>query len=550
MKLNFYKQKNSIFLIFFYFLAFYLASVNISDFGIHIEEKFHRLNGHYWLNYLAKFFGFENLQRITHLKVEGIEDISLSSITRYNKYGIIFDVPAAYLEILLNLDDITEIYYFKHLLSFFIFLISSYFFYKILKKRYSNFFISFIGLLLFVTTPRIFGDSFLYKDVLFLSIFTISFYYFLETIDDFTFKNLFFYSLFCAMAINLRIFAILLPIFFIFILLIKYSNKIKTTDFYGKIFIFFSFLVFFSYIFWPYLWSDPALNFVELFKSLKTDLINVKILYFNDYIYNNLLPDTFILNWLVISNPMPQTVFFFLGYIFYTRRFIFRFINIKENSFHADLWRSKNERQDFTIFFTFSSFFFIFLFLNAPFYNGWRLVYFYNIFIIYFGLYILNYCFLILRNNKIFKSCLILICCLQVIYNLNIIYKSHPYQSIYFNDLLTKKFKEGFEGDYYGLSSKHFFEYLSKLDSRKKISIGVASHTPLQRGLEAISSKSKNKFEIVGQEYHLADYIFKNNISEIDPRLNNKYEIPKNFSMIYSHEVNRTKIYEIYKLNN
>ena len=247
---------------------------------------------------------------------------------------------------------------------------------------------------------------------------------------------------------------------------------------------------------------------------------------------------------------MPQTVFFFLGYIFYTRRFIFRFINIKENSFHADLWRSKNERQDFTIFFTFSSFFFIFLFLNAPFYNGWRLVYFYNIFIIYFGLYILNYCFLILRNNKIFKSCLILICCLQVIYNLNIIYKSHPYQSIYFKDLLTKKFKEGFEGDYYGLSSKHCFEYLSKLDSRKKISIGVASHTPLQRGLEAISSKSKNKFEIVGQEYHLADYIFKNNISEIDPRLNNKYEIPKNFSMIYSHEVNRTKIYEIYKLNN
>ena len=123
MKLNFYKQKNSIFLIFFYFLAFYLASVNISDFGIHIEEKFHRLNGHYWLNYLAKFFGFENLQRITHLKVEGIEDISLSSITRYNKYGIIFDVPAAYLEILLNLDDITEIYYFKHLLSFFIFLL-------------------------------------------------------------------------------------------------------------------------------------------------------------------------------------------------------------------------------------------------------------------------------------------------------------------------------------------------------------------------------------------------------------------------------------------
>ena len=58
MKLDFYKQKYSIFLIFFYILALVAGLMNLQDYGIHIEEKFHRLNGHYWLNYISKVFGF------------------------------------------------------------------------------------------------------------------------------------------------------------------------------------------------------------------------------------------------------------------------------------------------------------------------------------------------------------------------------------------------------------------------------------------------------------------------------------------------------------
>ena len=167
-------------------------SSNIYDFGIHIEEKFHRLNGHYWLNYIGEIFGLSDLQNITKVKLDSIGDYTLSNVSKYNKYGIILDVPAAYLEIFLKFENILEIYYFKHLLSFTIFLLSSYFFYRILNKRYKNFYISFFGLILFVTTPRILGDSFLYKDVLFLSFFTISLYYFLEALDKLSFKNLYF----------------------------------------------------------------------------------------------------------------------------------------------------------------------------------------------------------------------------------------------------------------------------------------------------------------------------------------------------------------------
>ena len=84
--------------------------------------------------------------------------------------GSNFDVPVAFLEILLNLQEINEIYYFKHLLSYTLFLVGSFFFFKILEIRFKNLYVSFLGLILYLTTPRIFGDSFFYKDTLFLSI--------------------------------------------------------------------------------------------------------------------------------------------------------------------------------------------------------------------------------------------------------------------------------------------------------------------------------------------------------------------------------------------
>ena len=135
MKLDFYKQKNSILLSIFYLTALILAFINLQDFGIHIEEKFHRLNGHYWLNYIAEQFGLVNLQRITEIKINSIGDYTLSRASDYNKYGVVLDLPVAFIEILFNLKNVNNIYYLKHFLSFIIFLISSFFFFKNFKQK-------------------------------------------------------------------------------------------------------------------------------------------------------------------------------------------------------------------------------------------------------------------------------------------------------------------------------------------------------------------------------------------------------------------------------
>ena len=138
---------------------------------------------------------------------------------------------------------------------------------------------------------------------------------------------------------------------------------------------------------------------------------------------------------------------------------------------------------------------------------------------------------------------------LSIFYNSYAIFSYHPFQSLYFSSFLSEKLKNAFEGDYYGISAKHFFKKISKIDERDAIKIAVASHTPLHRGLEGISHNQKKRFEIVGQEYHSADYIYKNNISEVNSMLNKKYEVPENFSKIYELKINKVKIYEIYKFN-
>ncbi len=546
---NLNKQKKSIILFFTYLVSILLALVVYKDYGIHIEEKFHRLNGHYWLNYISDQFGFDSIKEITEKKIREISDYTLSPVTVYNKYSIIFDLPTALLEILLNINNVQKIYYLKHILNFFLFLISSFFFFKILEERHKNFYLSYTGLILYIVTPRILGDSFLYKDVLFLSIFMVTFYFFYKSLKNFNYKFLFIFSIMTALSVNLRIFAILIPILFIFLAVIKnfhikdYIKSFKKICFY--LIFFFSFLI----ILWPYLWSDPINNFFELFKSVRGDLVNVKILYDGSYVSNRTLPDYYLLEWIAISSPLLQITLFLFGFFYCFVRFIKRFITIKEKSIYNDLWRGSKEELDFICLLFLISFYFFFIFFNAPLYNGWRLVYFLNIFLLYFSINFLSIIEIILVKKLLNKVFYLIIISL-VSYNFYAIIKTHPFQSIYFNSLISKERKNFYEGDFHGLAVKHFFKEILSISKKNVINIGVASHTPIQRGLESFPEKLEKKLNIVGQEYSKADYIFKNNISEVNSNLIKKYHIPNNFSKVYELEVDKVIIYEIYKRNN
>ena len=303
--------------------------------------------------------------------------------------------------------------------------------------------------------------------------------------------------------------------------------------------------------FFPYLWSDPFVNFIEIFTTLKdTGIITIRVLFNNNYITNQNVPPTYLITWILITTPILIIIFFISGYVLYAKRFINRFFKIKEVSIYNDLWRGNKEQIDFTIFFLITFYYFAFAVLDAPFHNGWRLIYFFNIFIIYFAIYQINNLFIFFRKKNLKKNLLSIIVFLLILYNINFLIKYHPYQSYYFNELLSDERKNEFEIDYHGLTAKEVFLTLYEENKNKLINVGVASNTPLQRGLEGVDVNLRKNINIVGQEYELSDYIFKNNISEVDPRLNKKYNIPENFDKIHELKINVLKIYEIYKNKN
>ena len=173
------KKEHSNKILFVFFLIFlFVGLITYKDYGIHIEEKFHRSNGLYWLNYILNFTEFNDLKNIASIKLNEISGFTLSNIENWLDYGIIFDVPAAFLEIILNIDESKNYYQFRHLISFLLFFLSSIFFYKLLLNRFSDFNVSFIGTVFYVLSPRIYGDSFYNnKDILFLSFVTFALYY-------------------------------------------------------------------------------------------------------------------------------------------------------------------------------------------------------------------------------------------------------------------------------------------------------------------------------------------------------------------------------------
>jgi len=187
------------------------------DSGFNIDEKFHRKNGFYWLSYISEFLNIESLKLIADKKLESITGFTLSPIEYYNKYSIIFDVPAAFFEVILNTNNPLNYYRLRHLLIFIYYFFGLIFLYKILINRFRNNNLAIFGVIFLFLTPRIFGDSFQNnKDIIFLVFVIISYYFFFKIIDNLNIKNLVFFSLYAAIATTMRMFGVIFPFFFLF----------------------------------------------------------------------------------------------------------------------------------------------------------------------------------------------------------------------------------------------------------------------------------------------------------------------------------------------
>lgn len=495
------------------------------DYGISTDEAQQRLIGQTSLKYLTELLEqWGSINGATNAKSPS--DVFLGF--RDSDYGVAFELPAELFIKLLGISSNTSAYYFRHALTFLIFLGAVVSIYSLAKIRYSSWKWGWLAAAFLVLTPRIFGDSFFNdKDLVFLSFFSIAFFTLVRFLIKPTWQAALWHALACGVAIDIRIMAIILPVATIVVsvlLIIKNPSEIRKRSY--LLILFLVALAPVVLIFWPWLWSDPINHLIQAFSNMSKFRWGGQMIFMGEVINSEPLPWYYIPVWIGVTTPIVYL------YLFVTGAWI-----TSKNFFKSKwaLWRNLDELQDtLTLGLAISPILAVVL-LDSVLYNGWRHLYFiYPAFILVSlrGLYgILSWA----KGKKLIWDSLIkLVIILSLIANSIWMIRNHPYQYLYFN-YLAGNWVKTFDVDYWGVAYRRPLEKILKNNPDQIVTIfndmkGLAwglwqipywTSVPIldysdQIRIDGSQTEACSDFVITSQQGNATQYSLKNEFQLID----------------------------------
>ena len=518
---NIYKH-NYLFIIIL--IVTFLISFSIyKDFGISIDEESTRYHGLVSLNYIIEVFNFN---------FDPIENIKRLETYEYREYGVFFEILPALLENIFEIKNYKEIFYFRHLYVHIIFLISMIFFYRTILNLFNSFYLALSGTAILYTTPRIFAHSFYNsKDIIFLSMFIISIYFFCKFFKNKTLYNTIYLGLSLALLTSVRslgfYFLIILSLFMLVELLDK---KVRARNVIKLFLYLFSSYFLFLYIFWPFLWESPLENFLYALNSFSDYDWRGQVFYFGKFYEANSLPWHYIPVWILGTISIPFSFLIIISILFLLIRFAKRVLNIDSLGKRTTIWNSWIELTLlFNLLLVLSPVILIIL-KNSTLYNGWRHLFFILPSLTILCLGLIYYAKIILKKNKFLVICANFLLISIFLNNFINLIKLHPYQNVYFNFFLEKEANKNFDIDYWGLSNKDALDRIS-LKSEANTKVAVLGLANLEMSRKMLEKNKKNKIIIVGENFKVADYIVSNSYFVSDPKSTKRYEKPKYFNL-------------------
>ena len=538
---NFSKKTNKqeiIVVTLIYLVFFIIGILSFRDFGISVDEWEFRVQGFVNLKYIMEIF-FQN----SSAKLDEILLVPKISDFSGNTHGAIFNLLMTCVEYFFNITDSQKYNFIRHYTNHLIFLVSNFYFFLLVKERFNNWIYGALGGIFLFLSPRIFAESFYnQKDILFLSLFIINLYYGIHFLKSPSLKNSILFSFITALAIDIRIMGIIIVPIIIFFTYLKYlrNKNFKISTGISTYLILFPLL---TILFWPYLWENPLIHFIQNFLAFSSYSTGVYNFYLGNYYESSNVPWHYIFVWIGITTPIFYLTLFFIGFTNYTLRFKKRLFKISNNNSLNNLWIGEKELEDLIYYILFIVPIFLVILLNSTLYNGWRHLYFiYPCFLMISlkGLYLidLNY----FKKRNWYLKILVFLFLTHIAF---LMIKDHPHQNVYFNFLAGKNVQAKFELDYWGLSNKQALEYILKNDSKDVIKIGTAGPISLENSKQILSSLDKNRISISTNTK--SDYIIDNHINWFGKYRKKRYEIPNNFRIYKEIIVRGKRIISIYK---
>jgi hypothetical protein len=514
-------EKNNKLFVALFFLLFFIIGVDIyKDYGISWDENLQ------WKNN-----GYANYNFVVHNDKETL----LNGNDKY--HGPAFELVLIILEKTLHLSDSRDIFLMRHFTTFFVFFISSLFFYFLSLKLFKNWKLAFVGSLIYVLSPPIFSHSFYNsKDLIFLSFFTISIYTLIIFYEKQNYLRTILFALITAFTIDIRIIGIMIPAITLCLVSIEIVFSIyNKTKLRLKVFHFFLYLILMLLLiilFWPVLWLNPMYHFLEAIKENSFYPWSQPVLYFGKDYYPTTLPWHYLLFWIFISKPIVYSILFLIGTIAIITTIILspiHFLKEKQNEMIILLW-------------FFLPLVFVLLFKGVVFDTGRHLYFMHGGFVL-IAVYGLQMVYKILQQKKVglyFTNAFLFISFSSVIYSM---VKLHPYEHLYFNASLEnnmQKIKNNFEFDYWGLSSREVLENILIIDTSKQIKI-YAENIPGIINAEILPEEQRSRLiytdSVKEAKYFIADYRW------------TKEENYAYHRSIYSAKIGNTKINTAFIIN-
>ena len=278
---------------------------------------------------------------------------------------------------------------------------------------------------------------------------------------------------------------------------------------------------------------------MHAFDSMKNYSWNGVVFFESTYYSGKYLPWYYLPKTILITTPIFYIVLFFIG-SFYIFKTLFKNLLTLKNE--RNIWHNNED------LFCFYSLLVVYLTigiiveLKSTLYGGWRQVYFIYPSIIFLCIYGLNK----LLTYKKFKRITLFFSYFFLLITLFWNYQNHPYQYVYYNNLITNKNIKNYELDYWGVSNLDILKKILEISKNKENKIFIQSFSPYQFSLNLIDKKFHKKFVFV-DDIDDAQFIITNHYYQNKFPLTVKKYLENNFNLVYEIKSNNVSINSIYK---
>lgn len=508
----------------FFALLIIIGFFIYKDYGLSWDETISHMNGQVSLDYISG----NNSDLWTYSE-------------RY--YGTIIEMPFAWAQKVFQIESSQQLFFFRHIVSFLLFIVGVFFFYLLCLKRFKSWGLALLSSAFLVLSPRIFADAFYNsKDVPFLVFFIISIYTLASFLEKPTWSRIFWHALASAVLIAIRIpgiFILFLTVGIIlldFIMLPEFRKEWRRTIILLGTYL--GMAVGLTILFWPFLWQQPIAHFVEAFADMSrfSRQVDMRVFYFGEFLTASKIPWHYVPVWIFITTPFLYLVFFFTG------------IGAIIKSFSRDLvHKYRDHKLDLVVLGWFLGPLTAVIVFRSILYDGWRHLYFIYPALIYLGLIGFEMILSIIEKygldiQKLLKNIIIFIISAQLVFVLYFMIRSHPYQNVYFNFLTggLEKARQNFDLDYWGLSFREGLEYIASHDKDDIIPVYFAGGS--YDNTFILAPEVANRFAVLGQkDIAKAKYVLSNYRWQT-------YDILPHDRAVYTVKVDGADIMSVFKV--